>query len=218
MVNSNYQAFTLGPARPGYVPLLPQVFLSHSSADADLVEWIAAQVQAVGLHPYLAERDIQPGKPLADKVREAIAGSAALLVLLTDSGASSRYVQQEIGAAVQSGRPVIALVEHTVVQEPLAMLDGIEHIRIDRGDLATMSASLTTALLGIVSPRVQTLAGAYVSSPRPILAASFHAELNLTPGQLFVGMFIVLLVVGCVYVATHQPSPAPEGSCEQPPY
>jgi hypothetical protein len=177
MVDSNYQAFTLRPAQPGYVPLPPQVFLSHSSADADPVEWIAAQVQAVGLHPYLAERDIQPGRPIADKVREAIAGSATLLVLLTDSGDSSRYVQQEIGAAVQSGRRVIALVEHMVVQEPLAMLDGIEHIQFDRGDLATVSASLTTALLGIASPRVQPLAGAYVSSPRPALAASFHAEL-----------------------------------------
>jgi hypothetical protein len=98
------------------------------------------------------------------------------------------------------------------------MLDGIEHIRFDRGDLATVSASLTPALVEIVSPRVRPVAGAFVSSPRPALAASFHAELNLTPGQLFVGMFIVLLVAGCLYVATHQPSPAPEGSCEQPPY
>jgi len=41
MVNSNYQAFTLRPAQPGYVPVPPQLFLSHSSAEADFVEWIA---------------------------------------------------------------------------------------------------------------------------------------------------------------------------------
>jgi hypothetical protein len=213
MINPNHRAVTFQPAQATYLPSPAQVFISHSSADAILVDWIATQVQAVGCRPYLAERDIQPGRALAEKVREEIAASAALLVVLTDSAHSSSYVQQEIGAAVQSGLQVIPLVEHGMARAQLAMLDGIEHIRFDRLDLADVSANLTAALLEIVEPRRQQMRARFISS-RPAFSAQLEAELSLTAGQLLLGVFVVLLVVGCVYLTTHPPAAAPEAGVE----
>lgn len=107
----------------------PKVFLSHSSRDARAVLMFRDQAVAVGMDVYLAEHDVQPGESLADKVRDAIRRSDAVVVLLTKSGAASAYVQQEIGVAVDAGKPVIPIVETGV--SSLAMLEGREYISFD---------------------------------------------------------------------------------------
>jgi len=67
---------------------------------------------------YLAEHDVQAGESLAMKVRSAIRRSDAIVVLLTKSGAASAYVHQEVGVAVEAGRPVIPIVETGVSGRP----------------------------------------------------------------------------------------------------
>ena len=76
-----------------------RVFLSHSSSDAPWVKYIAGRAQAVGVEAYLYEHDPQPGHLIAEKVKQAIARSDAVVVLLTRSAHRSAYVQQEIGFA-----------------------------------------------------------------------------------------------------------------------
>ncbi len=69
-----------------------QVFLSHSSADRPIIDWVAAQIEAMGIDAYRADQDVQTGTMLAEKIRDAIIRSDALLALLTPQGHSSRYV------------------------------------------------------------------------------------------------------------------------------
>lgn len=106
------------------------VFLSHSSADSKWVRWIKENAQGVGINVYLYEHDAQPGRLIADKVRTAIQQSDALVVLLTASGQSSTYVQQEIGAAKMADKPIIPLVQPGTKPD-LAMLEGVEYIPFD---------------------------------------------------------------------------------------
>jgi len=107
----------------------PKVFLSHSSGDAEVVNMFRNQAVAAGVEVYLAEHDVQAGESLAMKVRSAIRRSDAIVVLLTKSGAASAYVHQEVGVAVEAGKPVIPIVETGV--SSLAMLGGIEYISFD---------------------------------------------------------------------------------------
>lgn len=106
------------------------VFLSHSSADSKWIHWIKDNAQSVGITVYLYEHDAQPGRLIADKVRAAIQQSDALVVLLTTSGQSSTYVQQEIGAAKMANKPIIPLVQPGTKPD-LAMLEGVEYIPFD---------------------------------------------------------------------------------------
>jgi hypothetical protein len=108
-----------------------RIFISHSSADAEWVQRVASQAEAVGIHAYLAEHDIQPGEMLADKVITAIEDSNAVVVLLTANGVSSSYVQQEIGVAKRAGKYVIPLVTKDVPMDQLGLLGGVEHITLD---------------------------------------------------------------------------------------
>ena len=143
---------------------------------------------------------MQAGLPLTEKVRGGeIAGSAALLVSslagrtpLDTSSRRSAPPSNAVGTWY-------ALVEHEVPHASLAIIEGIEHIRFDSANLAALGADLTVALLQVENPQQPVHPPAMVvNAPRQALAVQFQAELSLTAGQVFLGVFMVLLVVGCV--------------------
>jgi len=118
------------PRDPG-VKVSFKVFLSHSGADRPWAEWIARRATQVGIEVYLYEHDPKPGVPIAEKIQGAIQNSDALVVLLTPAGASSAYVQQEVGYASAFQRLVIPLVWPGIQRGSLAMLEGKEWVPFD---------------------------------------------------------------------------------------
>lgn len=90
------------------------VFVSHSGEDFDLVRAIQEAALPLGIAIYTYEQDLQPGDNLPEKLLERIGASDAVLVLLTQSGATSPAVQQEIGAAKHAKKLVIPLVDEGI--------------------------------------------------------------------------------------------------------
>src|ERR1022692_2522387 len=86
-------------------------FLSHSMKDHAVVELLKQQIEALGVDLYLAEHDPQPGRPLVDKVTEAIRRSDAMVVLLTEAGVAAPFVQQEIGVAHCAHKLIVPIVQ-----------------------------------------------------------------------------------------------------------
>lgn len=179
-----------------------QAFVSHATADGPIVQWVAAQLRALRIRPYLAEDDPQPGSHLSEKVREAIASSDAMLVLLTKRGMASHYVHQEIGSAHQANKPILAFVERGLERESLALLDGTEYVVFDPDDLASSSADVISALSRVGAQRGFTAPPRVVMTTEPALQLQLSAQLQLTPGQLLLGLLIVTAAVGLVFVAT----------------
>lgn len=118
------------------------VFLSHSSTDAPWVKWIALNAKNIGIEAYLYEHDPHPGTLIADKVKQAIRNSDALIVLLTHNSQFSPYVQQEIGFAEANRKRIIPLVQPGIETRCLAMLEGREYIAFNfhnpQGALSTL--------------------------------------------------------------------------------
>ncbi len=119
-----------------------KVFLSHSSADAAWVKWIAENGRRVAVDVYLYEHDPQPGRMAADKLEAAIRNCDAMVVLLTANSRFSPYVQQEIGVAKGAGKLIVPLVQPGIEQGSLAMLQGVEYIPFDFGDPQRALATL----------------------------------------------------------------------------
>lgn len=107
------------------------VFLSHSVGESEekVIESLASQLTGQGTSIYVAERDTTPGRSLSQKIQNAIMRSDVVLVLVTEKGSRSAWVNQEIGYAVAKGKTVIPILERGV--EAKGMLVGIEHIRLD---------------------------------------------------------------------------------------
>jgi len=107
------------------------IFFSHSGADKDWARWIAEAAKGVDIGVYLFEHDPQPGTQIAQKIKNAIQSSDALVVFLTAHGQSSAYVQQEIGFAEAHVKLIIPIVCVGTKRPSLAMLEGREYLLLD---------------------------------------------------------------------------------------
>jgi hypothetical protein len=195
------------------MPTLPsaphaKVFISHASKDEAVVGWLAAQVTAAGHEAWIAEWDLQPGGSLSHKVLAALAECDAYILLLTENGYNSTYVAHEVGAAVASGKPLIALVDRALESEPMGMLSDIEQVRFDRNDLAASAAAITTGLVRLGKARGVPVEPATIAVPtQPALfrvSIQMDAQFQVTPEQVLVGIAAFMLIGGLIYLASRE--------------
>jgi hypothetical protein len=146
-----------------------RVFVSHAGKDRAWVEWIKGQT-GPGVELWLAEHDVQPGTPVANKVQKELDACQAVFVFITEASQASTYVQQEIGWAMKAKKPIIPLVQKDLVGVDLAMLQGAEYIPLDflhpdEGRAALLHHLQTLAQAKAASDQLQTallLVGALV--------------------------------------------------------
>src|SRR5687767_1315316 len=121
------------------------IFVSHAAGDVVLAQRIFQKAHEAEIRAYLYEHDAIPGNSVSKKVLQRIQESDAVVALLTPAGAASPYVNQEIGAALGIQKRVIALVANTVSKGNLAMLTGVEYLRLPQNSDAVLH-QLVTAL------------------------------------------------------------------------
>jgi len=168
-------------------PLTPRIrfFLSHSMKDQAVVELLREQIEALGVHLYLAEHDPQPGRPLAEKVIEAIKHCDATVVLLTEAGAAAPFVQQEIGVARGAGKLIIPIVQKGIDGNMLAMLAGVERIEVDFAEPAQALAAVGANLEPLVQSQVAQM-------PTAAKAAGSSNEILVLAG---LGVLVLALLI-----------------------
>lgn len=127
-----------------------EVFLSHATSDAEHVALVRQQIEALGISVYLAEHDPKPGTILADKVEAAIERSQAVVVLVTTNSLNSAYVQQEVGIAHRSRKPIVPIVEKGIDTRQLGILQGVEYLELDLAHPAETMAKMTASLQPLV--------------------------------------------------------------------
>ncbi|MEA1965413.1 MAG: toll/interleukin-1 receptor domain-containing protein [Candidatus Aerophobetes bacterium] len=108
-----------------------KVFISHSTRDRGLVIALANLLTRFGVEVFVAEWYLSPGEPLGKKVFIQIEKADCVVVLLTKNGVRSKWVQQEIGYALKTSRPLIPLVEKGTPSSDLGALQGREYIKYD---------------------------------------------------------------------------------------
>jgi hypothetical protein len=110
---------------------MPRIFLSHSTRDAPLCNWLRSAAAAAGIELYMAEHDVDAGERLAERIRSAIKESAAVVVLISEVALDSSYVNQEIGVALEADKVIIPLVQPGVDVSRLAMIGDLKYIPFD---------------------------------------------------------------------------------------
>jgi len=108
-----------------------KVFISHSSRDQGLVISLANLLSKFGVEVFVAEWYLAPGERIDRKVFREIETSDCMVILLTQEGIRSTWVQQEIGYALKTGRHIIPLVEKGIDMGDLGALQGKEYIEYD---------------------------------------------------------------------------------------
>ena len=77
-----------------------RVFLSHAHSDAPLANRIASELSKNGIEVWDADRELLPGDNPASETARALAGSEAMVVLLTPSALNSLHVMREMSFAL----------------------------------------------------------------------------------------------------------------------
>jgi hypothetical protein len=168
------------------------VFVSHCMAeeDAPLVDALFGRLRSRGIEPYLAERDLQPGRMLASKVLERIRSSDVVAVLWTKRGADSHYVNQEVGASRAVGRPVVPIVERGVKVDGL--LEGVERVEFDRDDPDSALESLERFL----AEKLDAKAAAQDAAEAARLDAEFWRDIGtIAVVTTVVAVFVIVLLL-----------------------
>jgi hypothetical protein len=137
---SSSVASTLG-ASPSF-----SVFISHSMKDADHVEQVRRQLDALGIQAWLAEFDPRPGTSVLEKIESMLPKCDAVVFLITTNSIDSAYVQQEVGLARAHGIPMVPLVDKRVDTSRLGLLSELEWIGIDLQEPSEALMQVTKSL------------------------------------------------------------------------
>lgn len=108
-----------------------KIFISHSTKDYKLVTALDVCLKLKGILGYIAENDCQVGRSLSTKIIENLEKSDYFLVLYTNRGKESCFVNQEIGYWIKARgfTNFILLVEKGILPE--GFLAGREYFELD---------------------------------------------------------------------------------------
>jgi hypothetical protein len=77
-----------------------KVFISHSHKDRIFADQLSKDLSKNGLEVWYSEWEMKPGDSLTRKISEGIISSGSMLVLLSSSSVSSKWVEKEFSIAL----------------------------------------------------------------------------------------------------------------------
>jgi hypothetical protein len=101
-----------------------RVFISYAHADIDLVLRIVGILETLGLQP-LWDKNIRPGTPFTDAIKDLIAQSHVFIPLITENSQSRPWIHQEAGYAIALNIPVVPIAIGNLPSEMIASLQAI---------------------------------------------------------------------------------------------
>ncbi|MDE6608914.1 MAG: toll/interleukin-1 receptor domain-containing protein [Lachnospiraceae bacterium] len=84
-----------------------QIFISHSSADADTAQKICELLERNDIPCFIAPRDIRSGMEYAEELINGIDRSSAILLLMSENANTSPHVLREVERAVSKSIPIL---------------------------------------------------------------------------------------------------------------
>lgn len=84
-----------------------QVFISHSSKDAEVAKKICDFIEEKGEECFLAPRDIRSGREYAEEIIDGIEQSGAMVLIMSENANHSPHVLREVERAVSKSIPIL---------------------------------------------------------------------------------------------------------------
>ncbi len=85
------------------------LFISHSSGDAEVARELRADLETAGYTCWMAPDDMDGSDPWAEQILSAIKNSRAMLVLISDNANRSNHVSREVNLALGRKRAVLPI-------------------------------------------------------------------------------------------------------------
>lgn len=175
---------------------MPDVFISHSSKDAELANRLCSILEENGLQCWMAPRNIMPGDDWAAAITKAIKSSKAFIIIYSENSVSSSQVPKEIMLAGSSGSYIIPYrIDNTPLKENYEYHLGASHwIQADVSKGVFKGEELVEAVnKGIGNATVNVHIS--VENTAPINIVTPKKPSKLTLGLLIAGVVLLLALV-----------------------
>lgn len=121
-----------------------RLFLSHLSADKDLVSELKIELREIGVSSFVAHEDISPSLEWQDEIELGLRSMHALAAILTPDFHDSDWTDHEIGWALGRGLLVLPI---RVGRDPYGLAGKIQAVRGSLKNPNALATSIVTALL-----------------------------------------------------------------------
>jgi hypothetical protein len=89
---------------------MPDCFISYSSKDQSLANFVHSELSRHGLSIFMASVSLKPGENWSDAIRANLKASSWVILLASRDACKSAYVLQETGMAMITDKKLIPIV------------------------------------------------------------------------------------------------------------
>ena len=89
---------------------MKEVFLSYHHEDKKIAAEVKAELKKAGFSSFLAHDDIGVSTVWREEILKRLESCSALMAIVTEHFASSVWVNQEVGAVMARGKPIVSLI------------------------------------------------------------------------------------------------------------
>src|SRR5262245_48842870 len=93
----------------GSRPMGHEVFISAAAADRLVAEAACHALEEANVRCWMAPRDVDPGRPYAECIMEAIESCSLLLLILSPAANTSDHVAREVEMAARTRKPLLPM-------------------------------------------------------------------------------------------------------------
>lgn len=163
------------------------VFISYAREDSKVAESIAEKLRLVGLSVFVDREVLVTGENFADAIQSEIASARLVVLLLSRNARRSRWVQQELIAALEGGegREVLPVLIDDEAEENVLWPLVANRRAIREYDTLKLPTQVTDLALSVLRPREQTSQPSRTQRRWTLpLVASISAAFSIILGML----------------------------------
>jgi DNA polymerase len=86
------------------VLIMPQVFVSHCTQDADFARQIAAALREAGIEVWISPDSIRPGEEFVDAIQRGLSATTHFVLVMSPDAFTSNWVKLEMNTAIRLER------------------------------------------------------------------------------------------------------------------
>jgi hypothetical protein len=109
---------------------MPDIFISYSSKDKAFAEAIWRHLKQEGVNVFLAAISLVPGQRWTPQILDNLKSAPWVIFLASRAACASSYVQQELGAALITGKKIVPIVWDMPPSELPGWIDQIHALNI----------------------------------------------------------------------------------------
>ncbi len=114
------------------------VFVSYSSRDLHIADLIRKSLSGIEAAVFIAEHSVRAGESLPARILDAIRRSDIFILLWSINSKESGWVNQEIGAARASGKPILPIMLEPGLRLP-DLLGDLKYLSVHDKPLAALA-------------------------------------------------------------------------------